>query len=74
METKQEEDEDLNRQKSEISAEEWGGIFERLNSVNSESHELIIDQVIIQHSFLTLFTTGAITLSLPGCPPDHQPQ
>ena len=45
METEKEEDEDLNRQKSEISAEEWGGIFERLNGVNNESHELIIDQV-----------------------------
>ena len=45
MESEQEEDEDLNRQKSEISAEEWGGIFERLNSVNNESDELIIDQV-----------------------------
>ena len=45
METEKEEDENLNRQHSEISAEEWGGIFERLNSVNNESHELIIDQV-----------------------------
>ena len=45
METEEKEAEDLNRQNSEISAEEWGGIFERLNSVNSESHELIIDQV-----------------------------
>ena len=54
METEQEEDEDLNRQHSEISAEEWGGIFERLNSVNNESDELIIDQV---WSYLLVWST-----------------
>ena len=41
METEKEEDEEH----SEISAEEWRGIFDRLNSVNNESHDLIIDQV-----------------------------
>ena len=45
MEIKKEEDEDLNSQKSEITAEEWRGIFERLNSVDSVSNELIIDKV-----------------------------
>ena len=45
METEEGQEEDLNNQISEISAEEWRGIFGRLNSVNSESHELIIDKV-----------------------------
>ena len=45
MEIEKEEDEDLNRQKSEMPAEEWKGIFERLNSVDSVSNELIIDKV-----------------------------
>ena len=45
METEEGQDEDLKSQKTEISAEEWRGIFGRLNSVNSESHELIIDKV-----------------------------
>ena len=30
---------------SDISADEWRGIFSRLDSVNKESHELIIDKV-----------------------------
>ena len=47
METGDGQEEDLKSQKTEISAEEWIGIFERLNSVNSEceSHELVIDKV-----------------------------
>ena len=44
MELEIEENEDLNNQRTEISAEKWENIFERLNSVNSETHELVIDK------------------------------
>ena len=56
---------------SDISADEWRGIFSRLDSVNKESHELIIDKVwspkyyIFHHPIPRLFTKSSASITAP---------